>query len=181
MAGTLLTERKAEEYSMSRLQLAIDQIQFARNYTIRLAESVKVEDWFRQPPAGVSHIGWQVGHLAFAEYRMALWRVRGSQPQDEHLLSDNFVRLFGANSVPDPDSARYPAPIEIRAVLDKVHEQVLRELPGLADAELDQPVPHPHRFANTKLLALMWCSHHEMVHAGQIGLLRRQLGYPPMW
>jgi uncharacterized damage-inducible protein DinB len=62
-----------------------------------------------------------------------------------------------------------------------VHEQVLRELPALAEAELDQPVPHPHKFANTKLLALLWCAHHEMMHAGQIGLLRRQLGNPPMW
>jgi hypothetical protein len=54
-------------------------------------------------------------------------------------------------------------------------------LPGLAEAELDQTVPHPHPFATTKLLALLWCAHHEMLHAGQIGLLRRLLGYPPIW
>jgi uncharacterized damage-inducible protein DinB len=47
--------------------------------------------------------------------------------------------------------------------------------------ELDQPVPHPHPFATTKLKALLWCAHHEMLHAGQIGLLRHHLGYPPMW
>jgi len=58
---------------------------------------------------------------------------------------------------------------------------VLRELPTLSDAELDQPVPHPHRFAKTKLLALLWCAHHEMLHAGQIGLLRRLLGHAPLW
>ena len=34
---------------------------------------------------------------------------------------------------------------------------------------------------STKLLALLWCAHHEMLHAGQIGLLRRHLGYPPIW
>ena len=45
----------------------------------------------------------------------------------------------------------------------------------------NQPVPHPHPFATTKLLALLWCAHHEMLHGGQIGLLRRHLGYPPMW
>ncbi len=33
----------------------------------------------------------------------------------------------------------------------------------------------------TKLRALLWCAHHEMLHAGQMGLLRRHLGYPPMW
>lgn len=166
---------------MSRLQLAVKQIVFARNYTVRLLDSLKPEDWLRQPPGGVSHVGWQVGHLAFAEYRLALWRIRGPQPQDEALFSQEFVRLFGAKSVPDADPAQYPAPADIRAVLDKVHEQVLRELPGLDEAELDQPVPHPHPFAKTKLRALLWCAHHEMLHAGQIGLLRCQLGHPPMW
>jgi hypothetical protein len=36
-----------------------------------------------------------------------------------------------------------------------VHEQVLRELPGLDDAELDRPVPHSHRFVKTKVQALL--------------------------
>jgi hypothetical protein len=166
---------------MSRLQLAIDQIVFARSYTLGLLDQTPSADWFRQPPGGVSHVAWQVGHLACAEYRLALWRIRGPQPQDDGLLSQPFVGLFGAKPVPEADPARYPAAAEIRAVLDRVREQVLRELPGLDEAELDQPVPHPHPFAKTKLLALLWCAHHEMVHAGQIGLLRRQLGYPPMW
>jgi DinB superfamily len=166
---------------MSRLQIAIEQIGFARNYTIGLLEQTKDGDWFRQPPGGVSHVGWQVGHIAFSEYRLALWRIRGPQAQDDALFSPEFKRLFGAKSVPDADPAKYLAPAEIRAVLDRVHEQVLRELPSLDEAELDRPVPHPHPFAKTKFLALLWCAHHEMLHAGQIGLLRRHLGYPPMW
>jgi hypothetical protein len=135
-------------------------------------------EWFRQPPGGVSHVGWQVGHIAFSEYRPALGRIRRPQPQDDALFLSEFMRLFGANSVPQADSAHPSA--EIRSVLDKVHEQVLRELPDLDEASLDQPVPHPHPFAKTKLLALLWCAHHEMLHAGQIGLLRRHLGYPSM-
>src|SRR5579864_7278444 len=113
---------------MSRLQLAIEQIVFARNYTIGLLDQTKTDDWFRMPTSGVSHVGWQVGHIAFSEYRLALWRIRGSQPQDDALFSPEFKRLFGADSVPEANSA-YP-PDEIRAALDRVHEQVLRELPG---------------------------------------------------
>ena len=165
---------------MSRLELAVEQIIFARNYTIGLLDQTPSADWYRQPPGVVSHIAWQVGHLAFAEYRLALWRIRGKQPQDADLISDEIVRLFGPKSAPDPDPAKYASQAEIRALLNRVHEQVLRELTGLDEAELDQPVPHPHPFAKTKLLALLWCAHHEMLHTGQIGLLRRHLGYPPM-
>jgi hypothetical protein len=166
---------------MSRLQMAIDQIIFARNYSTGLLDQTPEVDWFRQPPAGVSHIAWQVGHLAIGEYRLGLWRIRGEQPDDEELFSQEFKRTFGPNSVPVADSSAYPSPSEIRSALKRVHERVLKELPGLKESELDQPVVNPHPFAKTKIQALLWCAHHEMLHAGQIGLLRRQLGHSPMW
>ena len=163
---------------MSRMQLAIEQIVFARNYTIGLLDQTPTTDWFQLPAGGVSHVAWQVGHIAFAEYRLALWRIRDERPGDAALFSPDFKRLFGADSVPQADST-YP-PAELRAVLDRVHQQVPQELPALDEAELDQPVPHPHPFATTKLKALLWCAQHEMLHAGQIGLLRRHLGHAPM-
>src|SRR5688500_8666381 len=112
---------------MNRLQLAIDQIHFARKYTLKLLEHTPTADWFRQPAEGVSHIGWQVGHLAFGEYRMILFRIRGQRPEDEGLFSKEFVSLFGANSVPDSDPAKYPNPEEIRAVMERVHGRALEE------------------------------------------------------
>jgi hypothetical protein len=165
---------------MSMWQLAIEQIVFARNYTLGLLEHTPSADWFWLPSGGVSHIGWQVGHLAIAEYRMTLWRIRGKQPEDANLLSQEHIQIFGYDSVPEADPAKYPSPDAVRAVLDRVHEQTLRELRALDPAAMDQPVVHPHPLAKTKVEALLWCAHHEMLHAGQIGLLRRQLGHPPM-
>jgi hypothetical protein len=74
---------------MSRLKLAIEQLTFARNYTNRLLDAVPVTDWFRQPAAGVNLIAWQVGHLAMAEYRLGLERIRGARPADVELISDD--------------------------------------------------------------------------------------------
>jgi hypothetical protein len=166
---------------MSRLALAIEQLEFARKYSLRLLDHVKEEDWFRQPPGGVTHIGWQVGHLATAEYRMCLDRIRGPRPEDEALISQEFIKLFGKNSLPVPDTQKYPSQKDIRAVLDRVHQQTILELPKLTEQDLDSPVTAPHSLIQTKLWALIWCAQHEGVHAGQIGLLRRQLGYPPIW
>jgi uncharacterized damage-inducible protein DinB len=166
---------------MSRRQLAIEQIDFARNYTLGLLAETPMDEWFRQPRGGVSHVGWQVGHLAFAQYRMALWRIRGEKPNDGELLPAHYYLLFGANSTPDADPTKYPDASEIRSALDRIHKEVLRELASIAETELDQEVLHPHPFANTKMKAILWCAHHEMMHAGQIGLLRRQLGRPPLW
>jgi hypothetical protein len=166
---------------MSRLQLAIDQISFARNYTFWLLDQTPETEWFRQPQGGVTHIAWQVGHLAMAEYRMALERIRGPQPRDTELISDEFIRLFGGKSLPDPDPAKYPSQSAIRGVFDRVHQQTLQELQTLDDSELDKDVLKPHPRVKTKLWALVWCAQHESVHAGQIGLLRRLLGHSPLW
>jgi hypothetical protein len=166
---------------MPTLAFALKQIEFARRYTSRLLDDLTAEDWFRMPHEGVTHIAWQVGHLAFAEYRLALLRVRGARPEDAELISAEFLREFGAQSLPNPDPAHYPAIAEIRAVFDRVHEQVLHELPSHPEADLDTPISPPHPIAKTKREALAWCAQHEMVHAGQIGLLRRLLGKPPLW
>ena len=42
--------------------------------------------------------------------------------------------------------------------------------------ELDEPVDEPYALFPTKLGGLYFCAAHEMMHAGQIGLLRRLLG-----
>ena len=82
---------------------------------------------------------------------------------------------------------RYPITGETRpaapkiGLCDRVHDQVLRKTSRLTETELEQEVLHPHPNAKTKLASLLWCANHEMMHAGQIGLLRRrELGHAPL-
>jgi hypothetical protein len=166
---------------MSRLHVAIDQITHARKYTLALLQTVPPEEWFTIPPGGVSHVGWQVGHLAMAEYRLALERIRGPQPEDPDLIPERFLRLFGRESAPSPDPAANPTPVELRAVLDRVHLRALESLARVHEEDLDSPPWKPHPLFTTKIESLVWCAHHEMLHAGQIGMLRRMLGHPPVW
>lgn len=166
---------------MSTLAFAREQIVFARGYTNRLLDATPAADWLRVPPGGVSHIAWQVGHLAMAQYRLALERLRGRRPEDEALISDAFVARFGPKSFPEADLKDHPTADEVRAVFNRVHARVLDELQGVQEGELDQPVLRPHRVCTTKRGSLFWCAQHEMLHAGQVGLLRRQLGHAPLW
>ncbi len=160
---------------------AIDQIRFARWYTTELLSDIPLEHWFEMPSGAATHVAWQVGHLAGAHFFLGLARIRGPQPTDEELISTAFRLPFGRGSIPSPDPAAYPSAAEIRATFDRVHEQLLAELPAVDPARLDEPCERPHRFANTRLRSLWWCSQHELVHAGQIGLLRRLLGKSPQW
>ncbi len=158
-----------------------EQMAFARGYSTRLLDTVPLSDWFRQPAEGVTHVAWQVGHLTLAQYRLGLERIRGRLPADDALVSETFLAHFGRESAPRPDPSAYPPPEVIRATFDRVHEQALREWAVWEDADLAAPPLKPHAIARTKLASLAWCVQHELIHAGQIGLLRRLLGQHPLW
>jgi len=165
---------------MSRLQLLIDELTATRGYTENMLAAIPAEDWFRQPADGVTHIAWQVGHLAIAEYHLAVHRIRGRRTEDADLIPENFSALFGKGSVPEPEAAKYPSVPEIRAVFDRVHQQALRELADLSEDILDDPTEAPHPMFSTKFGAIQWCALHEMLHVGQIALLRRLFGGEPL-
>jgi hypothetical protein len=162
------------------LQLALQQIEFARAYLLATLEGVDEADWFAMPAGSPTHLAWQLGHVAMAEYGLCLFRVRGRQEADTQLMSSSFRKLFSRGSAPQADAAKYPPLGEIRATLDRVHAQVRLESPGFTPEVLAEPSEMPYAVEATKLGGLFFCSHHEMLHAGQIGLLRRLLGKSPL-
>jgi hypothetical protein len=165
---------------MSRLSEALAQIDFARKYNLERIDTVPLVDWFTIPPGGVSHVAWQVGHLAFAEYRLCLQRLRPRTPADETLISDEFLRIFGRDS--SPDTVTGLTAEEVRAVFDRVHARVMQELPSYPDADLDlAPLSLPHPLFTTRIGGLRYAPLHEMIHCGQIAMIRRMLGMKPIW
>jgi hypothetical protein len=166
----------------SRIAAFIDNLVFTRGYTIPLLDTIPVADWFTMPAGCPSHVAWQVGHLAHAEARLVVERVGGRTEVGGGVLPPEFIKFFARNSVPEPDPDKHPSPAEIRRVLDHVHEAALQTLRDTADADLDTFVSgSPHRFCRTKADYARWVSHHEFLHAGQIGLIRRMLGKDPVW
>jgi hypothetical protein len=167
---------------MTRIAAFIDALVFARGYTVPLLDTIPVSDWFAMPAGCPSHVAWQVGHLAFAEARLVVERIGGRTEVGGGALPDEFIRLFARNSVPDVDPANHPSPAEIRRVLDRVHDAALQTLRDTADDDLETLVPGtPHRFCRAKADYARWVSHHEFLHSGQIGLIRRMLGKGPVW
>ena len=164
---------------MSRLELIGEQIAKARAYSASLLEDLNPDDWFAMPGSGVTHLAWQVGHLAAAEYYLTMVRIRGQKDEDASLIAPELLKLFGRGSTPDPDPGKYPPVEDILQVFHRVHAQAIDELRQLPDAVLDEPTD-PHPMFTTKLGAVSFCPLHEMVHAGQIGLLRRLLGRAPL-
>jgi hypothetical protein len=164
----------------ARLEAAIERLRRARTFTRRFLADLAPDEWFWSPPAYTTHIAWQTGHIAVAQYNLCLRRLRGRTAEDDTLMPEAFFDVFKVGSQPLSGAANNPPLEQIQRVFDAVQQQVLIELPNVDNAELDAPVDPPHPAFKTKLGAIEWCSPHEFVHAGQIAMLRRLMGKPPL-
>lgn len=164
-----------------RLKIAIRQIEFARRYSLSLLEGLEDEDWFWVPDGYTTHIAWQVGHLAMSEYGLTLFRQRGRIREiDNELMSSKFRKLFMRGTTPLADQETHPQPSEILDVLGRVHAQMQKEIVTFSDGDLDEPTDPPHAGFATRYGALLFAGNHEMIHSGQIGVIRRLMGKEPL-
>ncbi len=166
--------------SHSRIELLIDRIRGVRSFTEMFLEGLTDTEWFWTPPQYTTHLAWQVGHIAVAEYGLCMRRIRGRKPADDSLISEAFIEAFKPGSTPVADPTRNPPLDEIRNVFAAVHEQALAEVSHLNEAELTGALDPPHPRFQTKLEAIEFHPLHEMVHAGQIAMLRRLMGKAPL-
>lgn len=164
-----------------RLSIAIRHIEFARKYSFSLLNDLEEDDWFWSPDQFTTHIAWQAGHLAMSQYGLTLFRQRGRNLEvDSKLMSSKFRKLFMRGTQPVADREAYPAPVEILEVLGRVHEQMQKEIVTFDGEQLDQAIDPPHAGFATRYGALLFAGDHEMIHAGQIGMLRRLMGKEPL-
>ncbi|MEE2826238.1 MAG: DinB family protein [Planctomycetota bacterium] len=163
-----------------RLEIAKQNIVSAREYTLTLLDGLDDEQWFWTPELSVSHIAWQVGHLAMAQYGLTLFRQRGRSDIDGSLIPNRFRKRVMKGTRPESDPEQYLPPGEILQVLHRVHEQMLLEIDQFDGPGLDEPLDQPYSGFATRYGSLLFAANHEMLHAGQIGLLRRLMGMPPI-
>ena len=86
---------------MTRLESTIEQICTARRYTLQLIEHVDPSDWFQMPREGVTHVAWQMGHLAVAEFGLSGRCIEAAEIE--------LPRSFGSCLAKGPFPIRMPA------------------------------------------------------------------------
>lgn len=158
----------------------ITELHRVRDYSNKIIHNIDPRDWFRKP-GDITHVAWQVGHLAVAEYGLGLKRIAEDHSNHEVPIPESYFTLFGKGSLPDDHSSTYPDPDHILSVFNTVHQSVLENLKHISDDQLDQRTDSTHPMFTDKRGCLRWLMQHEYSHAGQLGLLRRQLGHDPLW
>lgn len=162
----------------TRIDAAVERMKQTREMLKGFLADLQPDEWFWQPHEGVTNIAWQVGHITATQYALCLVRVRGEQVTDQLLISDEIRTRYGRGSTPSHDPAANTSPQELVRVLDAVAEHTYSELALMSDAFLDVELKNPHPRFSTPLGAVEFCPSHELLHIGQVILLRRLMGRP---
>ena len=141
-----------------------------------LADFKTPAEWVYQIYPGANHALWFAGHMANTDnFLISLVTPEKARKAEE------FADKFGMGSQPTNDAAHYPAPAAVLAEMRERRETLLGILEGLSDEQLSQATPQGAPdflpdFASVFELAI-W---HEGVHRGQLTVVRRALGHPPL-
>lgn len=174
------TIQLADAEILNHRDVALGQMRFTREYLLSLLENVSADQWNVIPPGSTSHIAWQVGHLAVAQYGLMLFRQRGRAEGDIELMPGWLRKNFGKGTQPSTDPSCVPSRDELLSILDRIHQRSLNEAAEYAASSLAEPADMPYAVYPLKLGALLFAPIHESIHIGQIGILRRMLGLAPV-
>ena len=161
---------------------AFSSLNLARRLTTAFLDDFgSKSDWLKQSHPGTNHALWITGHLALADNFFA----SKFRPEVDH-KPEGWEDLFWFGSEVTAESQRYPDPTEVRLYFDGRREMLLSVLKELSLAELNQPAPpaearSPIAGAPNIGQAFFFIAYHEGMHSGQLSVIRRGLGYAPLY
>ncbi len=160
---------------MTPNDVLVHTLKFSETMLDRYTADLTPAEYLHRPCPGGNCAAWTIGHLILTE-RSALKR-HGAADLPE--LPDGFEKRFARDDTA-PKAADY-GDVTILIPLFKRHRAALIETARrLTPEQLDKPLDKPHPLFATVGEILSFISGHSMMHAGQITVIRRSLGRPPL-
>lgn len=127
-----------------------------------------------RPVPTAHHAAWQLGHLLASEYKM----MEGVSPGSSPALSETFLARHSKDGGFASDS-EFLGVEEYRKLMAAQREATLAVALQLSDERLGQPAPEFMRsYAPRVSSVFLTIGGHELMHAGQLAVIRRALGKP---
>jgi hypothetical protein len=141
----------------------------------RYTADLKPDEFLHRTTATANCAAWTIGHLILTD-RRALERVGVS---DLPPLPEGFDKRFSRDEG-CPQADQFGDVLILMPLFDQ-HRNLLIEVIKRAPAEqLDKPIDKPHPMFGTVGETALFMAVHTSMHAGQITLIRRSLGRPPI-
>lgn len=142
----------------------------------RYVDDLKPIEWHSQPVAGVNSVAWIVGHLTLVEHRRAVALGAVDLPT----LPDGFAERYGATRQAAGTQAGLDTAADLTKLFLEVRDKLIAAVLATTVSKLAEPLATPHPLFGDQAEAAQFMALHTSLHLGQITVVRRLLGYPPV-
>lgn len=152
---------------------------FLLGYGDMLLGGIDPDDAFTPIAEGGSHPAWILGHLTWADSRMAVG-LGGESGID----LEAWTKLFAGGTPALTDASAYPAWSEIVDAWHDSHARCEAAAPSVTAEILAQPNNHPilgKPYPTFESFFGFLMTGHESIHLGQLSAWRRVHGMPPLF
>ncbi|HEY1064891.1 MAG TPA: DinB family protein [Pirellulales bacterium] len=154
-----------------------ERFRVTRAFTDKLLAAFRTpEDWVYQVQPHLNHALWVVGHLAHTD-NFFLSMVAPEKAVSPPPNADK----FGTGSQPTNNPADYPPAEEVLAYYRDRRAALLSALERMSEDDLQRKTPPgTPAFLPDVASAFETALWHECMHSGQLTVVRRALGLPPL-
>lgn len=150
----------------------VQMLDTARFVTATYLSDLSDEELLVRPVSGAHHIAWQLGHLLHSECSMIDGVRTGVAPQ----LPPGFAEHHSKEAASDDVSEHFLSKGEYLTLMARVREATRSLLTQFSEEQLDLPGPEAMRsYAPTIGSVFLMIGSHEIMHSGQIAVIRRKL------
>jgi uncharacterized damage-inducible protein DinB len=160
---------------MNAIELAVTNLHASKGMLRRFTDDLAPQEWLHRPCAGGNCAAWIVGHLALTD-RMTMKRL-GNEYMPP--LPDGFEARF-ARDENAPKAGDYGDVSLIVPTFDAQRDRLIQVVQECSEAKLSQPLEKPHPMFATLGGLVGFMALHTAMHVGQITIIRRSLGKPPI-
>jgi hypothetical protein len=158
-------------------QRYIDDLKFSHQVLSKALEDFTDQNATKQSGAIVNHALWTYGHIAVSNawFRSLLDGVMTPLP-------DSYNGLFGMGSTPTDEPAKYPSLAEVKKHFAESLEALIAAVERSSEEDLAKPsLGDSGGMAPDRFAAVNRAGWHAAWHLGQITMLRRAMGFKPMF
>lgn len=160
---------------MGARQVLIELLSTSRFVMSSYLADLSDADLLVRPVEGAHNTAWQLGHLIASEFKM----IEGVRPRAEKLVAPDFAQRHDKSRAFEPAEGWATSKHEYIKLMQDVRAATLSLLRELSDQDLAGPGPEFMRsYAPTVSSVFTSIGGHELMHAGQIAVIRRKLGKP---
>ncbi len=163
--------------SSRELHTGLASLNFARRMTLAFLDGTPDELWNRVPVPGGNNAIWIAGHVAWEDDSV----LEGLVDDHESTLPPSWAERFAQGTRPSDNMADYPPIPEIRAQLDAQRAAFIDYFKANVDRLAELLPEQWHGFAKDRSALMNAVACHEMVHVGQLTVVRKSLNLQPVF